>query len=575
MIKYLISLPDGSEISSGPGTTNAIMNVSHTEITNDQTDLSLGSVCSSFVEISLITPGSGLNIAAGSEITLYRMDGASKTKVGLFTAEKPTRVKANRYKITAYDRVSWLDKDLTDWLSNLSGWPYTLGSFAKMVCDACGVPLATASFPNSGFYTNRPSLSGGITGRQLMKWIAEIAGRFCVANADGELEFRWYQQSGVVIAPSGDSFFYSGSLSYEDYQVSQIDAVKVRLADSDSGALWPEGEAENPYVVKGNRLLQSNITEGVRSVLATILQEVSEVQYTPCKVTIPATAGVHAGQIVEIVDSNGNRFSTYVMKAVHSGQKARLESTGNAKRNSSEALNFLSNQDLKDYANSAAAGAVQAQTQEDVFKKLTNGGLESGIYLKDGILYINANFIQSGFLSADIIRAGQIRSTDFEVEELQEIYPAADLYPSAKTYPNNGEQIIRGFEIDFASGVIRGVFWSDSIAALEDRVLALENQQELSEETISRLEKENGDLQSTVINLETALSYTDAAVDSLQASNAELQAKVSELENEVAVQQGDISDLEAQITALQIAGQELDSRLTKLETSLVYPKSAT
>ena len=547
MIKYLIALPDGSEISSGPGTTNAIMNVSHTEITNDQTDLSLGSVCSSVVEISLITPGAGLNISAGSEITLYRMGGASKTKVGLFTAEKPTRVKANRYKITAYDRVSWLDKDLTDWLSNLSGWPYSLGSLAKMVCDACGVPLATTSFPNSGFYTNRPSLSGGITGRQLMKWIAEIAGRFCVANADGELEFRWYQESGVVIAPSGDSFFYSGSLSYEDYQVADVDAVKIRLADSDAGALWPEGDAENPYIIKGNRLLNSNITESTRAVLENIRQALGAVQYTPCKVTIPATSNVNTGQIVEVLDSNGNRFSTYVMKTVHSGQKTKLESTGNAKRNSSEAMNFLSNQDLKDYANSAAAGAVKDQTQEDVFNKLTNGGAESGIYLKDGILYINANFIQSGFLSADIIRAGQIRSTDFEVEELQELYPAANLYPSATTYPNNGEQIIRGFEIDFESGVIRGVFWSDSIAALEDRVLTLETQ----------------------------LSYTEKSVLDLQASNAELQAKVSELENEVAEQQGDISTLEAQITALQIAGQERDSRLTKLETSLVYPKSAT
>lgn len=77
-------------------------------------------------------------------------------------------------------------------------------------------------------------------------------------------------------------------------------------------------------------------------------------------------------------------------------------------------------------------------------------------------------------LTVDDIAAGRIHSTDFAVEELQELYPSSDLYPSDTTFPNNGEQIIRGFEIDFKSGVIRGVFWHDPMAALEQRVLNLE-----------------------------------------------------------------------------------------------------
>lgn len=547
MIKYLIVLPDGTEITSGSGTQNAVLSASVTELVNDGTDLSLGSVCASFMEAVLISPYAGLNVAAGSEITLYRVDSVTgeRTKVGQYTTQKPTHPSANRYKITAYDRVSWLDKDLTEWITNLTGWPYRLDTFSRMVCTECGVTLATDYFPNGSFMVNRPGVSEGITGRQLMKWVAEIAGRFCVANENGELEFRWYEQSGVTVEPSGDNFIFQKSLSYEDYVVAAVDAVKIRLADSDSGALWPEGDAENPYIIKGNRLLNSNITENTKAVLENILQTIGAVQYTPCKVTIPAAADVRAGQIVEIVDSSGNQFSTYVMKTVRSGQKIKIESTGNAKRNSSEAMNFLSNQDLKDYANSAAAGAVQSQTQKDIFDKLTNGGAESGIYLRDGILYINANYIQSGFLSADIIRAGQIRSTDFAVEELQELYPADDLYPSDTTYPNNGEQIIRGFEIDFETGVIRGVFWSDAIAALEERV----------------------------ITLETQLSYAEKAVSDLETANAELQAQVSEMEADILSNRNEISDLETQLTDLQIAGQERDDRLTKLENALVYPKS--
>lgn len=77
-------------------------------------------------------------------------------------------------------------------------------------------------------------------------------------------------------------------------------------------------------------------------------------------------------------------------------------------------------------------------------------------------------------LTTDDIVAGQIRSTDFSVEELEEIYPGADLYPAQDQYPNDGEQIIRGFEIDFESGIIRGVFWSEDVQSLKDRVEELE-----------------------------------------------------------------------------------------------------
>jgi hypothetical protein len=62
------------------------------------------------------------------------------------------------------------------------------------------------------------------------------------------------------------------------------------------------------------------------------------------------------------------------------------------------------------------------------------------------------------------------------------IYPADDLHP------NNGEQIIRGFEIDFASGVIRGVFWSEESEKLAARIAAIEQNQQDIEDRLRRLE---------------------------------------------------------------------------------------
>lgn len=132
-------------------------------------------------------------------------------------------------------------------------------------------------------------------------------------------------------------------------------------------------------------------------------------------------------------------------------------------------------------ARDAAEGAYKAVsnldnslTPDEIFNRLTNGGQSQGIYREDGNIYINASFIKSGFISSDLIKAGVIRSTDYEVIEVDHIYPGATLYPAVSLYPNDGNDISQGIEIDFAAGVIRGVLISDVTDALTKRIEALE-----------------------------------------------------------------------------------------------------
>lgn len=51
----------------------------------------------------------------------------------------------------------------------------------------------------------------------------------------------------------------------------------------------------------------------------------------------------------------------------------------------------------------------ESLTQDVIFNKLTNGGETQGIYLSGGHVYLNASYIKSGYLSANIIRAGIIQ----------------------------------------------------------------------------------------------------------------------------------------------------------------------
>lgn len=404
MLKTIIVLPDGAELSSGNGNTNAIKSVKLTQSVNKGQELTLGSTCSNSLEATLFAPGGKLSLVAGSEVTVYREQDGTRKPAGVFILEKPTHPTANTVKISGYDRVSKLDKDLTAWLSGLAGWPYTLITFAGMVCSACGLTLKTTSVPNGTFQIEKFSRSY-VTGRQLMQWLSEICCRFCRADPDGDIEFAWYVDSGVAIKPNGEHFYFQGGLSYEDYTVAPIEEVQLRLADSENGALWPAAvEGTNSYVISGNPILNSRVTDDLAPVLANIKAELSGMNYTPCSVTIPANMDIHVGNTVQITDINGVTITAYVMKKTQTGQKDKLECVGSRRRDSSPAVYEQPAQNV--------SGVLDNCTQEQLFNKLTNDGKIKGIFSKNGIWVINADVAEIANLVANVIKSGILQSED-------------------------------------------------------------------------------------------------------------------------------------------------------------------
>lgn len=405
MLKHLIILPDKTELASGVGVKNAVMGVNLTDSVNVGDELTMGSTFANIMEASILTPAAGISVTAGDEVTLYKVDDAgNRTKKGIYILEKPTRPSANTLKLTGYDRIIKLDKDLTAWLQALDGWPYQLADFAAMVCEACGLTLATTDIPNADFPVNQ-FIKSGVTGRQLMRWIGEICCRFCRANADGEIEFAWYEPSGKTITPSGALRSFVNSLTYDTFRVAKVDAVQLRLAESSDGALWPTKEASNPYVITGNAILLAKVTEDLLPFLEVIEAELADMTYTPCKVSIPATLDIGAGQTVNITDANGATITALVMTKTTKGQRDTLQCTGSANRSSSAASNNKS-------ASQIAQETVNNQTSEDMFNRLTKNGEIQGFYVQDGKLIINGEFAKLINLVAESIVAGILSSVD-------------------------------------------------------------------------------------------------------------------------------------------------------------------
>jgi len=336
MLKTVIVLPDGTELSSGAGTENAIKSIVVTECVNDGQELMLGSTCTNMIELTAITPNGGFSIAKGDEFTVYRETAEGVChKVGLFTSEKPTRASAHSLKVTAYDRISWLDQDLTAWIAGLTAWPYTLYDLARMTCQQCGVQLRNTEIPN-GTYLVQHFSAQGITGRQIMKWVGQIAGRFCRATPDGEIEFAWYTPSDTHITT-----YYQGGFSYSDYQVSPIEKVQLKCSEDDVGTVYPDDllDAVNTYAVSGNALLTATGADDLKPIAQALYEQLKAVTYTPCKISIPAGFHIHAGDIVKVTNINGVTVTAFVMTKKQAGQRDTLECTGSPRRDSSSAVN--------------------------------------------------------------------------------------------------------------------------------------------------------------------------------------------------------------------------------------------
>lgn len=344
MLKNKILLLDNTEITAGTGDT-AIMAVKLTQAVNTGTELTLGSVCAAMAEITLLTE-SQCPIAQGDSFTLYKVPEEGKPyPVGIFTAQEPRHTSAHVVKITAYDNVAKLDQNVSLWLEELTQWPYTLGQLAQMVCDRCGVAFDPSDFPNREHPVE--AFSGrGVTGRKIVSWIAEAAGRFCTARTDGILAFSWYTPQDLCLEAGGTDYYFQGGLSCADYTVAPVDKVQIRQEEKDIGTVWPDTDTEgNLYRITANPLLTATGKEDLLPIAQDLFAQLRQVTYTPCTVTVPA--GTTApGRILQVVDRRGNRMTMYVMGLEQSGQTEKLTCTGSPNRELSAVVNSSTYQAL-------------------------------------------------------------------------------------------------------------------------------------------------------------------------------------------------------------------------------------
>ena len=366
-------------LADGTAIKESIVGVSWSTSSNSDSDITPGSVCASAVEIELwVSSDSALSVTQGTVLTYYKVDTefGIETKLGVFTCDKPEKTGANKYKVTAYDNITLLDVDVTDWLNALT-FPITIKDFAASLANKCKLELANEPRLNKDYQIQKFTGSG-VKARDLMKMVCSASGCFCNADADGKLLFDWYKKNkdvSISISKSADGrrYFYlfdvsdrklddnveralitskaseestyeipyfANQLTFSDFTVKVIDKVQVKQSNDDVGVIYPaDAQGTNALVIQGNQLLSATSDEALRPYVKNLYDGLNNITYVPCSnIQTPETLDIKVGDIVTVSDGK-RQFETWITSVKHSGNRCTFESVGNANRNTTTVVN--------------------------------------------------------------------------------------------------------------------------------------------------------------------------------------------------------------------------------------------
>lgn len=249
---------------------------------------------------------------------------------GLYTAQRPERLDETRWKFTCYDRMIAFDRNADPWLAGLR-WPIPLGELLESLCAFCGVALAEdQQMLNSGFPVRENFAGSGISGREVLSWIAEAAGCFGEITTEGKLHLGFYRPTGTVLRRNI-------STRVADYQVKKIDKLQIRTTKNDVGVIV--GTGTNAYVIQGNPLLAAAEDAELRPAAEQLFQRVKDITYTPLEaVAYAEDAPCQPGDIVEVETRRG-RYTAYLTTTVTNGIKTTTISVGEESREQLRSVN--------------------------------------------------------------------------------------------------------------------------------------------------------------------------------------------------------------------------------------------
>ncbi len=310
--------------------------VSYNHTVNSGTDIVLGSCTAATIEFQLNNMNQLINNLAGKEIVWKKRVETSPgifedIPMGIFIAEKPTKINDTRIKVKAYDKMIKFDIIVDDWLRTVS-YPITLKNFLLGLCSYVGVTLSNTTFLNDNYPVKFNFLGNDVKGRDVLKWIAEIAAKFATINELGQLRLGWY--NNIVYSVNNSNYY---GIKVEDYQVKKIDKLQVQVEENDIGVIV--GTGTNAYVIQNNPLLYASTDAEIRPYVTLIYNAIKDFTYIPFEMKVNDNPLIKAGNSFQVTTRKGQVFNAVVMSRRMTDENDVYSATGNIDRSINKSVN--------------------------------------------------------------------------------------------------------------------------------------------------------------------------------------------------------------------------------------------
>lgn len=279
--------------------TETLNNFKFQNMINSNNEITIGNTCSSGVTFSIYMPAISLE---NKEITIFEGVKVGTEikyiKLGIFTVTKQT----SDGEYTSYEAYDRMYKADMPYFSDMA-FPSTDKAILNEICGKLGISLAT-NIVTAHTISDKPQ---GYTYREIIGYMAMLQGCNAVINSDGNLELRWYKDSGYVL--DGHKYYQQGVTftTSKDFIIQKLTCNNTKSGSTEQSQITSGDGATgltfaNPFMTQ--------------AILDEVYKKIGGFTFRPLTVKFVGDYRLEVGDIIT-VNKSGVDYKVPIMQITH------------------------------------------------------------------------------------------------------------------------------------------------------------------------------------------------------------------------------------------------------------------
>lgn len=286
-------------VVDGEEHTDTLNNFKFQNMINPNNEITIGNTCASSVTFSIYMPTVSLE---NKEITVFEgvkvNEEIQYIQLGIFTVTKQT----SDGEYTSYEAYDRMYKADMPYFSDMT-FPSTDKAILNEICGKLGISLA-ANIVTAHTISDKPQ---GYTYREIIGYMAMLQGCNAVINSDGNLELRWYKDSGYVL--DGHKYYQQGVTftTSKDFIIQKLTCNNTKSGSTEQSEITSGDGATglsfaNPFMTQ--------------AILDEVYKKIGGFTFRPLTVKFVGDYRLEVGDIIT-VNKGGVDYKVPIMQITH------------------------------------------------------------------------------------------------------------------------------------------------------------------------------------------------------------------------------------------------------------------